>query len=92
VSRRVDGNVLSGQRMYRTSVSATGSPASSRFALDPGAHEITLSSLGQQQCAPIKLDVATGDVVTYVWMDVPKVRPKRGECVTVPARQRTLRF
>jgi tetratricopeptide (TPR) repeat protein len=93
---RVDGNVfLSGPaHVYRTSVSRNGFRYSikSRFALDPGAHEITLSSLGQQQCAPIKLDVATGDVVTYVWMDVPKHRPKRGECVTVPARQRTLKF
>jgi hypothetical protein len=93
---RVDGNVfLSGPaHVYRASSSRNGFRYSikSRFALDPGAHELTLSSLGNQQCTPIKLDVAAGDVVTYVWLDVPKDRPKRGECVTVPARQRTLKF
>jgi len=93
---RVDGNVfLSGpSHVQRRSVSGdkVRYQIKTRFELEPGPHELVVMSSKKQQCTPIKLEVAKGDVVTYGWLDIPKQRPKANDCVTIPIKQRTLKF
>lgn len=101
---RADGNiVISGPSgMYRTSMGHSGEPTihlKGRFSLEPGKHQIYVTSSRDRQCKPLDITVAKGDsVVTYVWAEVPKKWPdKRGpggkiECIDIPYKQRVLRF
>jgi tetratricopeptide (TPR) repeat protein len=96
---REDGNVvISGpSSMYRASMGRSGSPTihlKGRFSLEPGKHEIYVTSSRERQCKPLDVNVAKGDsVVTYVWAEVPKKWPdKRGECADVKFKQRVLKF
>ncbi len=101
---REDGNVvISGPSgMYRASMGHSGEPTirlKGRFSLEPGKHQIYVTSSRDRQCKPLEVNVAKGDsVVTYVWADVPKKWPDktgpRGkiECIDIPYKQRVLRF
>ncbi len=101
---REDGNiVISGPSgMYRASMGRSGEPTirlKGRFSLDPGKHQIYVTSSRERQCKPLDVNVAKGDsVVTYVWAEVPKKWPdKRGpdgkpQCVDIKFKQRVLRF
>ena len=101
---RADGNVvISGPSgMYRASMGRSGEPTirlKGRFSLEPGKHQIYVTSTRDRQCKPLEVTVAKGDsVVTYVWAEVPKKWPdKTGpggklECLEIPYKQRVLRF
>lgn len=94
VPPRVDGNViisgpahLSSRRWKDNNVEFQ---TKKRFQLEPGHYELYVIDK-RRQCAPVKLDVAAGDDVTYAWVDLPKLQPPK-DCVKVTIKQRTLHF
>jgi tetratricopeptide (TPR) repeat protein len=95
---REDGNiVISGPpSMSRMSMGRSGQPTirlKGRFHLDPGRHQIYVTSSRERQCAPLEIDVAKGDVVTYVYAETPAKWPeRRGECADVKFKRRVLTF
>jgi hypothetical protein len=95
---REDGNiVISGPpSLNRISMGRSGRPTiriKSRFHLDPGRHQIYVTSSDDRQCKPLEIDVAPGPVVTYVYAETPAKWPdRRGECADVKFRRRVLKF
>jgi tetratricopeptide (TPR) repeat protein len=96
---RVDGNVFLSAPAHtmRQSVSRDRFhyAIKSRFQMQPGVHSFYVLSNERYQCAPIKLDVAKGDAVTYAWLGMPDMstgQPPRGGCATISVQQRTLTF
>lgn len=95
---RVDGNlVISGPAsLSRISMGRSGRPTiqiKSRFYLDPGRHQIYVTSSDERQCKPLDIEVAAGSVVTYVYAETPAKWPdRRGDCVDVKFKRRVLKF
>jgi tetratricopeptide (TPR) repeat protein len=95
---RVDGNiVISGPAsLSRLSMSGGGRPTiriKSRFHLDPGRHQVYVTSSKERHCKPLDIDVAPGPVVTYVYAETPDKWPtRRDECVDVKFKRRVLKF
>jgi tetratricopeptide (TPR) repeat protein len=95
---REDGNlIISGPvSMYRASMGHSGEPTiklKQRFQMDPGRHKIYVASSRERQCTPLDIDVAKGDVVTYVYAEIPPKWPQnRGDCVDVEFKRRVLKF
>jgi len=92
---RVDGNlIISGPKaMYRASMGYNGKTTKlkQRYAVDPGRQELWVNR--SRQCKPMIVDVAGGDVITYVWAEVPEHWPsKYGECAELKYKVRKLKF
>jgi tetratricopeptide (TPR) repeat protein len=91
---RMDGNVvISGPRHLSHRKWKDGGvelETMKRFQLDAGHYELYILDK-RRQCAPVALDVAKGDVLTYAYVDVPQHLNYK-ECNPVTLTQHVLHF
>jgi tetratricopeptide (TPR) repeat protein len=91
---RKDGNVVIGMTWSSTGkgwpVDGQRFSTKGRFTVKPGTYELAIYD---RQCAPVKLIVPPGDVLTYAFITAPEVIESHSkECIDLKITQRRVGF